>query len=88
MDINIENKYIKIKLMNKFPKTNVYDVINISGKYVLGQIKWYSPWRKYCFFPSQDFKLIFDDKCLTFIIEFMKKITNEYKAKKTTNISK
>jgi hypothetical protein len=34
----------------------------------LGQVKWFSPWRRYCFFPLTN--TIFDAACLTEIARF------------------
>lgn len=36
----------------------------------LGLVKWYAPWRRYCFMPSS--ATIFDASCLTEVIEFIR----------------
>jgi hypothetical protein len=42
-------------------KTKLYEV---GGRdVVLGQIKWFAPWRRYCFYPHAD--TLFDSSCLT-----------------------
>jgi len=33
-------------------KTHTYTVVNKTRGDILGSIKWYGPWRKFCFFPS------------------------------------
>jgi hypothetical protein len=33
-------------------KTTVTDVLSKRTGRLLGQIKWYGPWRQYCYFPS------------------------------------
>lgn len=48
-------------------KTFIWDVV--SGPLLLGQIKWYAPWRKYCFYPSSD--TIWDASCLSEIVGFI-----------------
>jgi hypothetical protein len=40
----------------------------------LGTVKWYSPWRKYCFFQN-DQDCVFDPGCLREIADFMAKET-------------
>lgn len=45
----------------------------------LGLIKWYSPWRRYCFYPSNE--TIFDSKCLSNINDFIYSLMNERKNK-------
>ena len=44
-------KYVYFELIDKKPKTNVYEVRTKSDDFVLGIVKWYFPWRQYCFFP-------------------------------------
>lgn len=43
----------------------------------LGLIKWYSPWRRYCFHPAN--QTIFDSKCLSNINDFISSLMNERK---------
>jgi hypothetical protein len=47
-----ESKYLTFKQMPPKPKTQVWDVLSKKDKSVLGTIKWYAPWRQYCFFPA------------------------------------
>lgn len=44
-------KYVDFEIIEHKPKTNVYEVRAKSDDFVLGKIKWYAPWRQYCFFP-------------------------------------
>ena len=48
-------------------KTWKYRVANSATK--LGEVKWYAPWRRYCFFPSGS--VLFDASCLREITMFM-----------------
>lgn len=43
-------------------KTAVWNVHAISNGARLGTIKWYSPWRQYCFFP--DYGSVFNTSCM------------------------
>ncbi len=36
---------------------------------MLGVIKWYAPWRRYCFWPASH--CLFDRSCLSEVIEFI-----------------
>lgn len=43
----------------------------------LGEIKWFGPWRKYCFFP--DYNMIFDNVCLEIIGKKLERLMQERK---------
>lgn len=53
-------------------KTNVYIIRSQEGTLLLGSIKWYGPWRKYCFFPQPD--CVFESKCIDDINDFLKQL--------------
>lgn len=55
-------------------------IINIESKFSLaklGQIKWFSSWRKYCFFPNPE--TVFDLDCLGDIGNYIDKLMEERK---------
>ena len=78
----METEWIKIKLIEKKAKTNVYDVISKCGVCVLGQIKWHGPWRHYCFHPTTDFETVHSDRCMIDIGNFIMKLNEEHKSQK------
>jgi hypothetical protein len=44
-------------------KTYIWTVYSNGGRGTrLGQVKWYSPWRRYCFYPAED--VLLDASCL------------------------
>lgn len=44
-------------------KTEVLEVSSVGT--ILGKIKWYAPWRRYCFYPAgANYQTIFDVQCL------------------------
>jgi len=45
--------YVDFVVIEKKPKTSVYAVNSKSSGDQLGIVKWYSPWRQYCFFPEE-----------------------------------
>ena len=65
------NKYLEFKVIEQKPKTKVIAVISKLHGYKLGIVKWYGPWRQYCFFPSAE--TVFNKNCLDDIILFMEK---------------
>lgn len=54
----------------KIPQvTKIWEILD-STNTRLGLVKWYAPWRKYCFHPLDG--VLFDHSCLTDIAKFMK----------------
>ena len=64
------NKWIFIELAHKGEKTCKFYVINRKSENVIGEIKWYGPWRQYCFFPV--IGSVFNPDCMDFICEFIR----------------
>lgn len=77
----IQLTYITIRKQPKEDnkKTNTYLVISENDN-VIGQIKWYGAWRKYCFFPEE--KTVFENKCLEGISNILIELTKQYKERK------
>jgi len=48
-------------------KTKSWSVVN-KNNFVLGQIKWYGPWRNYIFSTNA---IILDTKCMNVIVRFI-----------------
>jgi hypothetical protein len=75
------SKYITFKLAKKQnPKTKVYNVISVSDGDPIGQIKWYSPWSQYCFFPDEDSR--WSANCMDAIIVFIRELMLSRRIKK------
>lgn len=65
----MESKYIRFELVETpGRKTEVYNIMSKSTGCPLGQIKWHSPWRQYCFYPIGD--TIWNDGCMSDVINF------------------
>ena len=61
-------KYMIAQLCERKPKTAVYDIVSV--RHVkLGQIKWYSPWRQYCFFP--EIETLYNSVCMQELVKFL-----------------
>lgn len=76
-------KYLKLVEIDKKDKTSVYRLENLEGGY-LGNVKWFGPFRKYCFFPVSG--CVFDVNCLNEIISLITGLMDD-RTKKTTNLS-
>ena len=66
-------KYIEFREWSGYAaggrKTSTWDCINRKHNALLGFIKWYGPWRQYCFMPCPD--TVFSGGCLTDIDDFL-----------------
>ena len=71
------SEYIEFELIAKKPKTEHYSVRNKKSSDILGWIKWYGPWRQYCFFPLHS--MVFNIGCMRHIIDFIQKLMEERK---------
>jgi hypothetical protein len=58
-------------------KTDVWDVHPMDGGFDLGQVKWFTGWRRYCFFPAND--KVFEEECLRVIADFCEEKTRHHK---------
>jgi hypothetical protein len=63
-----DGQYIQFVEDTPKPKTNVWEVVTRPGGVVIGVIQWYSPWRKYGFFPRDD--TVYEQVCLREIAQF------------------
>lgn len=75
-----EYEYFKVeknKEASKGKKTDVYDIINSNSGGRLGQVRWYSEWRRYCFFPDSD--TVFSKGCLEDVNTFINQLMEDRK---------
>lgn len=59
-------------------KTPIYYIFEFNTN-CIGEIKWYAPWRKFCFYPDKD--TVWDSKCLLEVLQQLDKINDEYKGR-------
>lgn len=57
------------KSAHQLPKTSVWECKNAKRGTVLGIVKWYSPWRQYCYFPTV--QAVYSAGCLNDISHFI-----------------
>lgn len=58
-------------------KTSVWEIHNRYEYGLLGTVKWFGRWRKYCFFPAAD--CVFEEVCMREISQFIVDRTNEHR---------
>jgi hypothetical protein len=73
-------KYLCFEELKTKTRTKQFIVKNIITGSVLGYVKWYAPWRRYCFF-NNIYVLVFDAGCLSEIKDFIDKLMTERKKK-------
>jgi len=73
----MNKSYIEFELIEEKPKTKVFNVKNKNSSVILGIIKWFSSWRQYCFFPSEE--TIFSYGCMNEVIDFIQELMKERK---------
>jgi hypothetical protein len=65
-----EYEYIQIEeIEQRGKKTSVFPIFSKSSGEHLGTIKWYGPWRQYCFYPLDE--TIWNDGCLKDVTAFL-----------------
>lgn len=78
-----EPKYILFKELPASGKTKFWEIRTSDGACRLGEIKWFTKWRCYCFFPQAGVS-IFDTQCLKDIVAFIEKQMLQRKLEKQT----
>ena len=82
--VEVEHKYVEF-LESPWDhddghKTSRWRLRSKIGEAFLGEVQWYSPWRRYAFFPHRD--TLFDANCLWDIADFVAKETARRKEKR------
>jgi len=72
------SEFLLFRFVSTTGKTVVEEVISKVNNYILGRIKWYAPWRRYCFIPENS---LFDSRCLTEIAKHIDEMMEERKTK-------
>lgn len=72
-----ESKYMEFNKIGDTGKTEIWDILSKSSGFILGKIKWYGPWRQYCFFPSGN--TVFNNGCMQDIQKAIKELMNKRK---------
>lgn len=67
---------------NPNKRTKVWFVRAKENDAVLGQIGWFTSWRKYAFHPAYNVHTFFEQACLRDIADFIETKTAEHRTKK------
>jgi len=67
--LKTEYEYIKFELVEKKPATNVWWCVNKKSDSWIGTVRWYGPWRQYCFFPEMN--TVFSVGCMKDVANFV-----------------
>lgn len=59
------NPYLRVHKIGDTGKTAIYAVDSAHHGDRLGEIRWYGPWRQYCFYPKAG--CVFNHDCLRYI---------------------
>jgi len=73
-------KYLCFGEIETNTKTRLFSVKNKRSDFTIGYVKWYGPWRKYCFLPNGN--TVFDAGCLADIQDFLNELMAEWKAER------
>ena len=68
----VKYKYIHFVVIKELKKTKIYGCYNNNSSEKLGEVKWYGPWRQYCYFPTV--QAIYSTGCLNDINDFINKL--------------
>jgi len=64
-------------------KTPTYRIWNRRGEMaIIGRIRWYGPWRQFCFFPCAD--TAWSDGCLADVRNFLGRLKAQRAARRTS----
>lgn len=74
-----EPRWIRFTQMSGLGPGRYWRVVAKDGNLELGVVDWYAPWRKYCFTPRQECDLLFEERCLRDIADFVEARTRERK---------
>lgn len=70
--LNTRYEYIHFVKIEQKPKTAVWSCRNNRSDAELGRVKWYGPWRQYCFFPAGP--AVYSQGCLENIAGFIQQL--------------
>jgi len=77
-----EYKYFHFEVWPKtqLNKTQTWFCYSNSSKDILGVVKWFGKWRRYCFFPEGE--TVFSSGCLNDIVDFVNQLNEKHKNEK------
>lgn len=76
---------LKMKELSDSGKTQIWKILNRNEDDYLGEVKWFSHWRKYVFFP--EISTHYDDECLKEISSFLTDLNYIHKKQRESKMS-
>lgn len=73
-------KYVSFFYVEEKPKTSVWSCRNNKSDEELGQVRWYAPWRQYCYFPTRQIETVYNPGCLEDICHFIQQRMDDRKS--------
>ena len=67
--MNTKYQYVHFVKVADKPKTSVWTCRNNRTGGELGRVRWYGPWRQYCYFPVA--QAVYSEGCLKDICSFL-----------------
>lgn len=67
-------------------KTHKYVIFNCQSGDVLGEISWYGAFRKFCFIPESSIDIVWDEKCLQQLTNFLVNLNKNYREERKKNV--
>ncbi|GAG11755.1 unnamed protein product [marine sediment metagenome] len=72
-----EYRYVHFVKVDQGPRTSVWTCRNNRSGGELGRVRWYGPWRQYCYFPVS--QAVYSGGCLKDICSFLEELAEERK---------
>ena len=78
--IRFHYRFFRVDEQERRPgrRTREYRVVNVRSGDVIGAIRWYAPWRQFCFFPTAD--TVWSAGCLADLQDALRKADARRKA--------
>jgi hypothetical protein len=76
--MQLDYEYLIFVVQQSTGKTSRYHCTTKSAGALLGEVKWHSPWRQYCYFPQ--IQAVYSAGCMTDIAHFVKQLNDARKA--------
>lgn len=74
--MRLRYNYVHFVEVVKKAKTSVWTCRNNRTGGELGRIRWYGPWRQYCYFPVT--QAVYSKGCLADIAAFLKEVSDQH----------
>ena len=86
----IKTRFLFIQLLSR-AKTDVWAVYNKKTPELLGDVRWYDPWRQYCFYPRKEYhfytnEAVLNADCLARIIDLLAALENDRRTDHSSDV--